>query len=475
MQSLRAYADENCSSTVAPDVDLTDIVLNETYTVEEGKTVAVVPGLEPSGANNVTFTYEVEDTSIATVNTEGVLTGVAEGKTTLTVKATQRGKTLTKTAEIVVTPAYKVLESIECTNGEDGKVRYEIDEIGLDTKFELDIVINPEGAEDVELSYSSSNTAVCTVTDGVVTMYKTPGTSEVTITATQREVSVSTSIIVEIYEDLPEALPSEYIGTFVGNYEYGGDLELTVVDVNTITLKVNEEEYQATYAGATTKTEFEYITEDATSIILILGDTSDTINVRSADLDIYPTHPETLERLVNVESIEITNGEEVTVAPNTTLQINVTVNPTNATYANEITYETEDPAIATVDENGLVTGISAGQTTLTVTCDGKTDTILIKVEGQGVDVSFLNGTWTNDNGDIITIEDGTLTIVDDSTNGMFYDCSYVFKKMENEQYVFEETTGYYYFDLYLTLNDDGSIEIECPDFGTYWSNLVKEA
>ena len=76
---------------------------------------------------------------------------------------------------------------------------------------------------------------------------------------------------------------------------------------------------------------------------------------------------------------------------------------------------------------------------------------------------------------MITIEDGTLTIVADITNGMFTDCSYVFKKMENEQYVFEETTGYYDFDLYLTLNDDGSIEIECPDFGTYWSNLVKEA
>lgn len=77
----------------------------------------------------------------------------------------------------------------------------------------------------------------------------------------------------------------------------------------------------------------------------------------------------------------------VAVAPKTnnlevddTRQLNATIEPSNATNKN-VTYESDDEAVATVDTNGLVTTIGEGEATITVkTDDGDhTDTATVNV------------------------------------------------------------------------------------------------
>lgn len=48
-----------------------------------------------------------------------------------------------------------------------------------------------------------------------------------------------------------------------------------------------------------------------------------------------------------------------------TTQINATVEPSNATYK-AVSYESSDDSVATVDDNGVVTGVAAGSADITV-------------------------------------------------------------------------------------------------------------
>ena len=67
------------------------------------KSIALTPNVTPIDAANKNVTWESSNTSIATVNAAGLVTGVAEGKATITVTTVDQLKTAT--CEITVLPA----------------------------------------------------------------------------------------------------------------------------------------------------------------------------------------------------------------------------------------------------------------------------------------------------------------------------------------------------------------------------------
>ena len=77
-------------------------------------------------------------------------------------------------------------------------------------------------------------------------------------------------------------------------------------------------------------------------------------------------------------SLELTEGK--------TAQLTATVEPNNATNKN-VTWESSNTSVATVDANGLVTAVSAGTATITVTTvdGGKTDTCTVTVREEAPD------------------------------------------------------------------------------------------
>lgn len=88
--------------------------------------------------------------------------------------------------------------------------------------------------------------------------------------------------------------------------------------------------------------------------------------------------------------------ESVTISPKTnnlevdgTRQLNADVEPSTAKQ--DVTYESSEEGVATVDSNGLVTAIAEGEATITATAEGKTDTAIVNVtepdtdEGEGDD------------------------------------------------------------------------------------------
>ena len=104
---------------------------------------------------------------------------------------------------------------------------------------------------------------------------------------------------------------------------------------------------------------------------------------------------------INVTSVTLST-HAVTLAPNQTYQLFVTVLPTNATYQN-CRWQSSNPDVATVSSNGLVTAISAGSTNIICRSekdDGTLDIATITVEpyhgtcGDALTWSLNNNTLT---------------------------------------------------------------------------------
>lgn len=107
---------------------------------------------------------------------------------------------------------------------------------------------------------------------------------------------------------------------------------------------------------------------------------------------------------VDVTGIEL--AEAGAIAVGGTVQLEATISPTDATNQN-IVFESDDTNVATVSESGLVTGVSLGTVTITVTTDegGFTDTRIINVLAPSSEMNWalgqpITGTGTPDGANV---------------------------------------------------------------------------
>ena len=79
---------------------------------------------------------------------------------------------------------------------------------------------------------------------------------------------------------------------------------------------------------------------------------------------------------IDVSSVTVSG--DATVEAGSTLALTATVLPANASYK-DVAWTSSDAAVATVDANGVVTGVAVGSVTITATADGQSDTFNVTV------------------------------------------------------------------------------------------------
>ena len=161
----------NVQVTVSP-VEVTSITLNKTSTtivVEGSETITAT--IKPAGATNKTITWASSDESIATVN-NGTIVGKKVGKATITATCGA------KSANITVTVNKKPSTTVAVKSVTLNKTSATLS-IGNSTTIVA--TVNPDNATNKTITWTSSDTKIATVSNGVVTAVKA-GT--VTITAT---------------------------------------------------------------------------------------------------------------------------------------------------------------------------------------------------------------------------------------------------------------------------------------------------
>ena len=152
-----------------------------TLTLNVGVEATLTPTITPDNATDKSVTWKSSALGVATVDTNGKVTAVAEGTATITVTTADGGKTAT--CEVTVTqPAETPVTSVTLD-----KTRLTLDVGGSDT---LTATVKPDDATNKAVTWSTSNEKVATVNNGVVTAV---GAGTATITAVASDGSGKTA------------------------------------------------------------------------------------------------------------------------------------------------------------------------------------------------------------------------------------------------------------------------------------------
>jgi uncharacterized protein YjdB len=156
-----------CDVTVT--VPVTGVSLNKTtLTLSVNATETLTATVNPSDASNKNFTWSSSNTAVATV-VNGSVTAVGVGTATITVTTEDGGKTAT--CAVMVNP-------VEVTSVTLDQNTLSLTKGGTAT---LVATVNPSDASNKNITWSSSNTSVATVANGVVTAVSA-GTAIITVT-----------------------------------------------------------------------------------------------------------------------------------------------------------------------------------------------------------------------------------------------------------------------------------------------------
>ncbi len=365
----------NCKITVEEkEVKVTSVSLNFTNkSIVKGATFQLEAIVNPDNATNKNVTWSSSNDAIATVDENGLVKGKSVGETLITVTTkdgnhTANCKITVEEKEIKVTSV-----SLNFTNKS----------IVKNSTFKLTATVKPDNATNKNVTWSSSNDAVATVdADGLVTS-KSVGETIITVTTEDGNHTATCAITVVEQEVKVTSVSLNFTNK-------------SIVKGATFQLEATINPDNATNKNVTWSSSNDAIaTVDANGLVKgkSVGETLITVTTKDGN------HTANCKITVEEKEIKVTsvslNFTNKSIIKGATFQLEAIVNPDNATNKN-VTWNSSNDAIATVDENGLVKGKSVGETLITVTTeDGNhTANCAITVVEQEVKVTSVSLNFT---------------------------------------------------------------------------------
>ena len=329
-----------CEVTVAPNgIPVDAVYLNKSsLSLTENETYQLSVAVTPDNATDKTVTWSTSNAAIATVSDNGLVTAIKEGSATITAKAGD------KTATCAVTVSKKVIPVTSVTLNKASLALTEQE------TFQLSATVSPDNATDKTVTWSSSNTAVATVSNnGLVTAVK-EGSATITAKAGDKTATCTVTISKTV-------------------------VAVTSVTLNKTSLSLMEQDtYQlvATVipADATDKTvtwtssNSSVATVDGNGVVKGVAVGSATITAKAGSKTATCAVTIT-QMIIPVTSITL-DYAFYEIARGKVFTLTATVLPDNATNRT-VTWSSSNKAVATVDKNGNVTAVKAGTTTITAT------------------------------------------------------------------------------------------------------------
>lgn len=366
-------AQATCKVTVtertAPVIKVTQIQLSQTRaSLNEGKELQLTATVLPANATNQSLTWSSSVEGVATVDSTGKVTAIKAGTTVITATAKDdSGISASCTVQVTV-PTVKVTGiTLNKTTASVVKGK----------TVALTATVTPDTATDKTIKWTTSNKNVATVsTDGVVTA-KAAGTAIITATAADDsgvkatcKITVTNPVIKVTKVTLNKTTAS-------------------VVKGKTLTLTATVTPTNATNKNVTWKSSNTKIaTVDGNGKVTAVAAGTATITCtakadksKSATCKITVTNPavKVTKLRMNKTSVDLLKGK--------TVQLKVTVTPSNATNK-AVTWTSSNKRIATVTSNGLVKAVRTGTVTITARAkdgSGKKVTCKINVYADSVE------------------------------------------------------------------------------------------
>ena len=413
-----------------------------------------------TASDNITFVSGLVDgewhqlgTNVSIQDISGLNISYGNSKIYATYLDSDTGKVVVRSYE--VKSADKPEQPVEVPITEVQLGREALDMYEGDT-FKLTATVLPVNTTDSkDISWSSNNEAVATVSeDGTVTA-KSVGTAVITATSTNGKTASCTVTVEKKLIPITEVSLSESaVGIIEGNTH---KLTATVLPENTTDSKSIS--WSSNNEAVATVSEDGTITAKSVGTAVI---TATSTNGKTADCTVTVSKKEIpiTEVYLDKSSATLTEGDSTTLV--------ATVLPENTTDGKSIKWSSSNVAVATVDLMGKVTAKSAGTAIITATSEnGKTASCTVTVEKKLIpitevlidkssatltegDSTTLTATvlpenttdrkdisWSSSNNDIATVDTtghveakkaGTVIITATSTNGKTAECTVTVEK-----------------------------------------------
>lgn len=406
-----------------PDVPAaapTEVILDAVYTVAQGETIKIVPTLNPwNAAGN--FTFSIADTSIAKVDEKGVVTGQAIGQTTLTVTETASGLSATTTIDVTKNPGYlygylqsNLVQSVPLESWArlplsdvadfawmhenaydltiyaaayyDGLV-YAVGQHNLGGYYAL--TINPSNftynivremdmmVRGMAFDYTTGTLYAIASTDAVTggLFQVDPATMEMTLV---NDNDIGALLVAMAIDESGTIYVADDYGELFTMDKHTGELWSTGISARTspylqsMTYDYNNDQLYWAVGGQV------YTVDAQAGVLSSIGDTECVIS----GLFSVPLYKIQIPEVVDPAGVVM--NEKDTVAVGHTLAIDAVVLPISVSTVDQTLYwSSSDASVATVDENGVITGVSVGVAEITATdAMGNSDTITITVTAQ---------------------------------------------------------------------------------------------
>lgn len=306
-------------------------------TVEKGDTYQLSASVQPTDATIRTVKWKSSNSKVATVSANGLVTAVAAGKAKITVTSTDGGFKKACVVTVHVTPRSITLNKNTAS-------------INTGKSLRLKASIAPADAYDAVV-WTSSNKAVAAVsTSGVVTARK--GGKTVITATTDNGLTARCTVTVN---QLVETVRLNKTALTLSPNERA-TLKATVSPTNAV--------YQ-TLEWTSDNTKAAKVTQKG--VVTAVAPGSATITAKNLAGDVSAVCKVTVRKAVTSVTL---NEKALSLVYPKTAALTATVAPDDASNRS-VTWTSSDPAVATVSDNGLVTPVGSGETTITVkTVDG---------------------------------------------------------------------------------------------------------
>ena len=174
------------ATVTVEEIPVTKITLPTTEaSMTIGGTMDLNPTIEPADATNTHISWSSSNQGVATVDASGRVTAKGAGTATITGTATSGAK-----VTLVITVSDKVIEVTTVTLDKTAAT------IKVGKSLQLTATIEPTGATDQRLEWTSSNSDIAIVTDGRVTGVA-PGDATITVKTTNGKTATCTITVKE--------------------------------------------------------------------------------------------------------------------------------------------------------------------------------------------------------------------------------------------------------------------------------------
>ena len=427
---VHSLTDENIYYNISLTINaipVQTISLNEsTYTLYPEGTIQLVASVNPSTATNTVVDWTSNNESVATVNENGLVTAVAIGGATITASAVDgSGVFGTCSITVVAKPAEPTWEKVTdastlqvgdvilITNEANSK---ELDGIssnnyGISTDYDTkpaglypltleagktsgsfalrngDDYLNCSANKSLSLASSVTNNSSFTISSGSVIANVASTSRKLQYNASSPRFACyeSSQAAITLYVQtnatpVAPVYPTSISLTGTSSITIGGTSQLTVgytpADTN-----VKNVTFASSATSVATVSNTGLVTGVAQGSATITATAQTENGTTTATLGITVTP-------ISVTSVSLdTNSASVKVGKTVTLV--ATVYPTNATNKS-VSWSSSSTSVATVSNSGVVTGVAAGTSTITVTtADGhKTAQCVVTVTASGGEETF---------------------------------------------------------------------------------------